>query len=100
MPSNSDKRKNIYYKINIHIFGIMKQDARRKVTNEIMEKMRKLRKEGLAYAKIADEFNLSIMTVYNYLKKEEKGVEKEEKVSGKQEKVGFIEGLKRKLGWK
>ena len=78
----------------------MKQDARRKVTPEIMEKMRRLRKEGYAYAKIADELSLSIMTVYNYLKKEEKGVEKEEKVGEKKEKAGFMASLKRKLGWK
>lgn len=60
----------------------MKRSGRRKVTPEVIEKMRKLRKEGLSYGKIANKLKLSTMTVYNYLKKEEK--------------VGFFERLKRK----
>lgn len=60
--------------------------AKRKVTPEIVEEMKKLRKEGLPYEKIADALKLSPMTVYSYLKKEEK--------------AGFFEKLKRKLGLK
>jgi DNA invertase Pin-like site-specific DNA recombinase len=83
----------------------MKQDKRRKVTPELMEKMRKLRKDGLSYAKIADRTGLSLMTVYNYLKKEEKGVIEEEEVKKEEvvkeeEKVGFVQRLKRALGMK
>ena len=71
----------------------MKQDARRKITPEIMEKMRKLRKEGLSYAKIADELKLGQMTVYNYLKKKEKPAEEKPTEEKKEEKVGFLERL-------
>ncbi|KUO39612.1 MAG: hypothetical protein AVW06_03490 [Hadesarchaea archaeon DG-33-1] len=45
--------------------------------------MKKLRKVGLSYEKIADELKLSPMTVYNYLKKKEK--------------IGFFERLKGKI---
>ena len=68
----------------------MKKDKRRKVTSEIMEKMRKLRKEGLSYAKIADELKLGQMTVYNYLKKKETPIEEEKPA---EKKVGFWERL-------
>lgn len=61
----------------------MKQNVRRKVTPEMIEEMKKLRKEGLSYGKIAYKLKLSTTTVYNYLKKEEK--------------VGRIERLKRRL---
>jgi len=61
----------------------MKQNVRRKVTPEMIEEMKKLRREGLSYGKIAYKLKLGTMTVYNYLKKEEK--------------VGLIERLKRKL---
>ena len=62
----------------------MKRNVRRKVTPEMIEEMKKLRKEGLSYRKIADKLKLSTMPVFNYLKKEEK--------------VGLIKRLKRKLG--
>lgn len=60
--------------------------AKRKVTPEIIEEMKKLRKEGLSYEKIAEKLKLSPMTVYSYLKKEVK--------------ESFFEKLKRKLGLK
>lgn len=50
----------------------MKRKGRGKVTPEIIERMKKLRKEGLLYGKIADKLKLSKMTVYNYLKKGDK----------------------------
>jgi len=62
----------------------MKQNGRQKVTPRIIKRMKKLRKEGLSYGKIAYKLKLSTMTVYNYLNKEEK--------------VGLIKRLKRKLG--
>lgn len=58
---------------------------RRKVTSQMVKRMKALRKRGLSYGKIARELNLGTMTVYNYLKREEK-------------KIGFFERLKRKLG--
>ena len=61
----------------------MKRKGMRKVTPEVIEEMKRLRKKGLSYEKIANNLKLSAMTVYNYLKKEEK--------------VGFVERLKRKF---
>lgn len=61
----------------------MKRDGRRKVTPEKIERMKKLRKAGLSYGKIAGELKLSTMTVYNYL--------------NKKEKIGFFERLKEKM---
>ena len=72
----------------------------RKVTEKVLERMKSLREKGMSYNKIADKLGLSVMTVYNHLKKEEKVElvgEKEEKV---EEKVGFVERLKRALGMK
>ena len=48
--------------------------------------MKELRKEGLTYERIAERLNVVTMTVYNYLKKEEK--------------IGLFRKLKRKLGLK
>jgi DNA invertase Pin-like site-specific DNA recombinase len=62
----------------------MARKGRRKVTPEIIEEMKRLRKNGLSYEKIAGKLGLSVMTVYNHLKKEEK--------------VGLVQRLKRKLG--
>ena len=74
-----ETEKNIY-SLNIYSDVCM---AKRKVTPEIVEEMKKLRKKGLPYGKIADVLKLSPMTVYSYLKKEEK--------------IGFFEKLKRKF---
>jgi DNA invertase Pin-like site-specific DNA recombinase len=62
-----------------------KRDRRRKVTPAMIRRMRELRGEGLPYEKIAKRLNLATMTVFNYLK---------------EEKVGFFEKLRRKLGLK
>lgn len=43
----------------------------KKVTPEIVEEMRGLRKEGLSYGKIANKLGLTPMTVYNHLQKRE-----------------------------
>lgn len=64
-----------------------KKDRRRKVTPEMIKRMKKLRDEGLSYGRIAERLNLAPMTVYNYLKKKEK------------RKVGLLERLKRKIGF-
>lgn len=52
----------------------------------MIEKMKRLRRKGMSYNKIAGRLGLSVMTVYNYLKKKEK--------------VGLVDKLKRKLGLK
>ena len=57
---------------------------RRKVNSEMIKEMKRLRREGTSYNKIAGRLGLSVMTVYNYLKKTEK--------------VGLVDKLKRKLG--
>ena len=64
----------------------MTRKGRKKVTSEMIEEMRRLRREGMSYNKIAGRLGLSVMTVYNYLK-------------GK-EKVGLLDKLKQKLGLK
>jgi len=86
------------------IGDIMARKKRGKVIPKTIEELKRLRKKGMSYNKIADKLGLSVMTVYNHLKKEEKvGLieEKEEKVEEKkEEKVGLIERLKRALGIK
>lgn len=57
---------------------------KRKVNPEIIKKMKMLRRNGMSYNKIARRLGLSVMTVYNYLKKKEK--------------VGLVDRLKQKLG--
>lgn len=55
----------------------------RKVTGEVLERMRELEKEGVPKKEIAGKLNLSCQTVFRYLREE-----------------GFFEKLKRKLGFK
>ena len=50
----------------------------------MIKKMKRLRREGMSYNKIASRLGLSVMTVYNHLKKKEK--------------TGLLDKLKRKLG--
>ena len=73
-----------------------RKKGRKKVTPEILERMKSLREKGMSYNKIADKLGLSVMTVYNHLKKEEKVRLIEEK----EEKVGLVQRLKRALGMK
>jgi len=61
----------------------MTRKRRKKVNPEMIKKMKMLRRKGMSYNKIASRLGLSVMTVYNYLKKE---------------KVGLVEKLKQKLG--
>ena len=73
-----------------------RKKGRKKVTPEILERMKSLREKGMSYQKIANRLGLSIMTVYNHLKKEEKvGL-----IDEKEEKVGLVQRLKRALGRK
>jgi hypothetical protein len=51
---------------------------RKKVTPKLMEKMKELRARGWPYQRIAAELGLSVMTVYNHLKKAEVGKPREE----------------------
>ncbi len=55
------------------IGDIMARKKRGKVTPKTIEEMKKLRKKGMSYNKIADKLGLSVMTVYNHLKKAPKG---------------------------
>lgn len=78
----------------------MKVDKRRRVTPEIEKKMQKLRADGMTYQKISETVNLSYLTVYKYLNKEEKvkaapEVKEEAQV---EKKTGFLANLKLKLG--
>jgi DNA invertase Pin-like site-specific DNA recombinase len=57
---------------------------RRKVTPEVLEKMKRLRAEGMSYEKIARRLGLHPMTVYNHLQKKER--------------TGLIGKLKEKVG--
>jgi len=52
---------------------IMARKKRGKVTPKTIEEMKGLRKKGMSYNKIADKLGLSIMTVFNHLKKAPKG---------------------------
>jgi DNA invertase Pin-like site-specific DNA recombinase len=73
--------------------------ARRKVTPEMIEKMKELRNQGLSYQKIAAKLGLSVMTVYNHLKKagvEEKPEEEKKEEEKKQEKRGLLARLFRR----
>lgn len=81
----------------------MKVDKRRKVTTEKLKKMQQLRASGMAYQKISEKLNLSYLTVYKYLNKEEKAKDKPETEVKKEEqapetKTGFFGRLKVKLG--
>jgi DNA invertase Pin-like site-specific DNA recombinase len=77
---------------------------RKKVTPELIEKMKELRAQGWPYQKIAAKLGLSVMTVYNHLKKagkveaekpKEEAVE-EKKEEEKKEKKGFFSRLFRR----
>ena len=57
----------------------------RKVTGEVLERMRELREAGVPKKGIADELNLSYKTVLMYLRREE---------------LGLVKRLKKKLGLK
>ena len=54
---------------------------RRKVTPEVLEEMRSLRKTGLSKRRIADKLGLSYKTALKYLREE-----------------GFFERMKRRMG--
>jgi DNA invertase Pin-like site-specific DNA recombinase len=66
---------------------------RRKVTPELMERMRELRAKGWPYQRIAAELGLSVMTVYNHLKKAEVGEPRGEATRGKEEEKKEKKGL-------
>ncbi|MBC7218934.1 MAG: helix-turn-helix domain-containing protein [Hadesarchaea archaeon] len=84
----------------------MKVDKRRKVTSEVVKKMRELRSQGMTYQKIAKELNLSYLTVYKYLNVEkypkvklvpEAAAEAKEEAAP-EKKPGFWSKLKSMLG--
>ncbi|MFQ6130070.1 MAG: helix-turn-helix domain-containing protein [Candidatus Hadarchaeaceae archaeon] len=64
----------------------MTRRRRKKVNSEMIKKMKRLRRKGMSYNKIAGRLGLSVMTVYNYLQKKEK--------------VGLLDKLKQKLGFR
>ena len=71
---------------------------RKKVTPELIEKMKELRAQGWPYQKIAAKLGLSVMTVYNNLKKAEvekpkEEVTEEKKEEEKKEKKGLFSRL-------
>jgi len=45
---------------------------RKKVTEDVLERMKHLKREGLSYAKVADKLGLAPMTVYNHLRRRER----------------------------
>jgi len=75
--------KVLQYKANGDVMTRKRRKRRKKVNPEMIKKMKMLRRKGMSYNKIASRLGLSVMTVYNYLKKE---------------KVGFLDKLKQKLG--
>ncbi len=91
----------------------MKKDGRRKVNATTVARMKQLRKQGLSYAKIGNKLGISMLTVYNYLKKEgigstgkvvkdAKPAKKNQKIKSsvpkKKKKESFLAKLKRSLG--
>ena len=62
----------------------MTRKRRKKVSPEMIKRMKRLRMKGMSYNKIARRLGLSVMTVYNHLKKKEK--------------TGLLDRLKQKLG--
>jgi len=76
--------KVLQYKANGNVMTRKRRKTRRKkVSPEMIKKMKRLRREGMSYNKIAGKLGLSVMTVYNHLKKKEK--------------TGLLDKLKRKL---
>jgi len=76
--------KVLQYKANGNVMTRKRRKTRRKkVSPEMIKKMKRLRREGMSYNKIAGRLGLSVMTVYNHLKKKEK--------------TGLLDKLKRKL---
>ena len=76
--------KVLQYKANGDVMTRKRRKRRKKVNLEMIKKMKMLRRKGMSYNKIASRLGLSVMTVYNHLKKKEK--------------VGRVEKLKQKLG--
>lgn len=50
-----------------------------KVTRKVLEKIKRLRKEGFAYRKIARKLSLSYTTIHRYLQSPEKRLEEKQK---------------------